>query len=583
MTKSVVWANCSLLPCAGAETPDVVICVTDPALLAPIVLPDESLYQPTTLDGVLTKVWRTANACGESHYQYLLSYDEALLADPDVALTPDQVSGVVCKDCLTTWVENEIGLEVATIISGGGGVPPGGLTGQALTKASNTNFDTHWSSVSATPGGFNAQLQYNNAGVFGGFTVGGDGTLNPATGQLTVTKTGGVSFAASATTDTTNAANISSGTLPAARLPNPSATTLGGIESLAAVAHRWINQISTSGVPSAAQPDFSDLAGNIAVSQMNNGTSASSSTYWRGDGTWTSVPGSPPGGSSGQIQYNNAGSFSGFTVSGDGTLNTATGALTVSKTGGVSFAASATTDTTNASNISSGTVGTARLGSGVADATTYLRGDQTWATVSSSTPGGSSGQVQYNNGGSLGGFTVSGDGTLNTATGALTVTKTGGVSFGTMATQNANAVNISGGSVTGITDLAVADGGTGASTAAGARTNLGAAATGQPFSITMAIAGAVFAGDYYIVLNSEFAGTITKVTTIASSGTATATVKIGSTPLGGTPNAVSTSQQTQTHASANTFTTTNNVIVTLSSVSLLGQFTITIAGTCTLA
>ena len=42
-----------------------------------------------------------------------------------------------------------------------------------------------------------------------------------------------------------------------------------------------------------------------------------------------------------------------------------------------------------------------------------------------------------------------------------------------MATQAASSVSISGGSITGITDLAVADGGTGASTAAGAATNLG--------------------------------------------------------------------------------------------------------------
>jgi len=50
-------------------------------------------------------------------------------------------------------------------------------------------------------------------------------------------------------------------------------------------------------------------------------------------------------------------------------------------------------------------------------------------------------------------------------------------------TDNANAA-ITGGSITGITDLAVADGGTGASTAANARTNLSAAASGANSDIT---------------------------------------------------------------------------------------------------
>lgn len=58
-------------------------------------------------------------------------------------------------------------------------------------------------------------------------------------------------------------------------------------------------------------------------------------------------------------------------------------------------------------------------------------------------------------------------------TGAITLTTADVGGLGTIATQAANNVSITGGSITGITDLAVADGGTGASNASDARTNLG--------------------------------------------------------------------------------------------------------------
>lgn len=87
-------------------------------------------------------------------------------------------------------------------------------------------------------------------------------------GQIICQSTNLVAFAPSATIDTTNAANISSGILPAARLPAPTASAFGGVQSFTCSTSNWFQNLSTGGIFGCSQPSFADLLNQITLAQL---------------------------------------------------------------------------------------------------------------------------------------------------------------------------------------------------------------------------------------------------------------------------------------------------------------------------
>jgi hypothetical protein len=171
-------------------------------------------------------------------------------------------------------------------------------------------------------------------------------------------------------------------------------------------------------------------SGTVPTARLGSGT-ANSSTYLSGAGTWTTPTASIADGDKGDITVSSSGatwtidsgavslskmadmataSILGRNTAGTGTpevlsaatvktilslnnventaLSTWSGSSNITTLGTISGTLTATAfsgsgaslTALNASNLSTGTVGTARLGSGTADSTTYLRGDGSWQT-----------------------------------------------------------------------------------------------------------------------------------------------------------------------------------------------------------
>jgi hypothetical protein len=214
-----------------------------------------------------------------------------------------------------------------------------------------------------------------NTESVGNFEVNGNLTVTGNTNAVAATYTGNVvalnystagnvtatNFIGSGLTITAiNASNISAGTIANARTTAASAngaSTIVARDSNGSFAGNVGTFVTVTGAHSGNGAGLTD----INASNISSGTIANARTT-----------GSASNGASTIVLRDSNGSFAGNVITGT------TGTFTSISGNGIALTA------INASNISSGTVATARLGSGTANASTFLRGDQTYAVPAAS-------------------------------------------------------------------------------------------------------------------------------------------------------------------------------------------------------